>query len=467
MIRINRIIIWLVPVLLVVLGGFYSISADAASVIASPVVDPQRSRLQLPAGNQVYVYGMATGGAAFSSPFVSGQYASAMDADGNVAAEIGLTTRNTDQFSTGAGYYVVGGVGISGFQHVREVYASNNVPGASSATANFSLSGPALVVFVALPGGETYANLVGVPGLQIDADSANQPGVIPMIIAHAYLGKGAYSVTEETSGDSGQNLSNEADLIGVFIFSGSAAGVGSNGRNTAGPALVGIAQNGRVIATDYGIQVATRSAHWCGQTASLMVRAPHKAVFEGAQERLQGVIGVARSILEAECPQVGRINLMGDVRGTTVYRGYTAAAGHWVLVSETPLGVRARITKIAKITSESHRWPVFTYMVAIFALIAMGTVGIVLMSVRRRKPSEPAPVEHSLSSGASSVPSGEVRDPTCCPSCGHQGKKGVTFCAQCGEAMGTVRNDGKRLCSSCGAESLAGAKFCKGCGKPL
>ena len=185
-----------------------------------------QSSLSLPSGNQLYIFGMATGGAFTSTPFQNDPYASVNDAAGNVAAQLSITSSNENSFSTGASYYVIGGVGVSGFKYFGSTYGSNSASGARSASASFTLENPAIVIVVALASGQTYLTLNGIPGLQIDSQFANQAGGIPMVIAHADLGSGTYQVTELTDDDRTGNgdPSHEADLIGVFAFSQSQGG---------------------------------------------------------------------------------------------------------------------------------------------------------------------------------------------------------------------------------------------------
>ncbi|MDE1767571.1 MAG: hypothetical protein KGI27_15055, partial [Thaumarchaeota archaeon] len=112
----------------------------------------------------------------------------------------------------------------SGYKYYGETYGANAMAQADSASATFTLTNPALVVVVALPGGETYVNLQGLSGMKIDAAEANQTENIPMVIAHSYLDAGTYTVSEFTQPDGGQVPEHEADLIGVFAFSNTPGG---------------------------------------------------------------------------------------------------------------------------------------------------------------------------------------------------------------------------------------------------
>ncbi len=193
----------------------------AGPTINNPTVQEFQSSLQLPTGSQMYIFGMATGGLYNSGTFANGEYASVTNAAGNLAAQLAFSTIDQNSFTTSAAYYVIGGVGVSGFSTFSQTFGSNGVAGAPSASASFSLSSDSLVVVVGLSAAETFLSLSGLAGLQTDAAVINTSGNIPMIIAHANLGQGSYTVTETTSPNSDQSCCPDhfADLIGVFIFS--------------------------------------------------------------------------------------------------------------------------------------------------------------------------------------------------------------------------------------------------------
>lgn len=71
---------------------------------------------------------------------------------------------------------------------------------------------------MAIAGGETYVELSGLPGLQIDGSSANTSFEIPIVLAHSYLGVGTYNLTVKTQGNAGQSAPSMGDLVGVFVF---------------------------------------------------------------------------------------------------------------------------------------------------------------------------------------------------------------------------------------------------------
>ncbi|MCL4447555.1 MAG: hypothetical protein M1556_04595 [Candidatus Thermoplasmatota archaeon] len=197
------------------------LSSTSSSIqMQGATVETFHTALQLPSGSQLYLYGLSTGGGYPTSIFASGEYASSTDSAGNLVAAIAVTTDDSNSYSTSTSYQTIGGVGITGFSSYTTSFGVNNASGATFASDTFSVNGPGdLVVIVAIPGGETYMNLTGVPGLQIDASSANTPGQSPLAIAHSYLDSGEYTVTMSTQYNPSQTQSNMGDLIGVFVFS--------------------------------------------------------------------------------------------------------------------------------------------------------------------------------------------------------------------------------------------------------
>ena len=211
-----------------------------AQTLSAPTVQPFQTSLTLPAGNSVYIYAMATGGAYGSSNLSQGSYQQVLDADGLPAAALAVTSVNSNAFTTGAAYYSIGGVGVSGFTNISASYGANNAPGASAVSDTFVLTQPSLVVVVAMAGGEAYLTVSGLPGLQVDAQAGNPSGgTIPITIAHASLSPGTYTVAEASvpSPAGGQDPNHMADLIGVFVFTGS----GSAGSGSAPTAPTGLA----------------------------------------------------------------------------------------------------------------------------------------------------------------------------------------------------------------------------------
>ncbi|HUK49604.1 MAG TPA: hypothetical protein VLV18_01110 [Terriglobales bacterium] len=198
----------------------------------SPLPQPPAGKttdLNMPSGAQLYIYGYATGGAFPSWGFKNGQYASATNQAGNLAASLAVTADYTNSFQTVTGMQNTGGASISDYSSYTSSYRSNSAYGAPQVSDTFTVqSSGNLVVVFALGGLQECMTLTGIPGLRIDAPTpqsvggtnATHPGII---IAHAYLDTGFYTITENTR--CSQSIANnntpdwQADLIAVFVFS--------------------------------------------------------------------------------------------------------------------------------------------------------------------------------------------------------------------------------------------------------
>jgi uncharacterized protein (TIGR03437 family) len=187
--------------------------------IVHAVITDFATTIQLPPAN-MYLYGMVTGGAFPSSTFAVGQYAQAVDADGYVSAALAYGTNSQDSYTTSAAYYVLGGVAVSGsWDTFNAFYGSNSTAGASNASVNFTVSENSLVVFLGLASSQQSISLGGIPGLQVDAVESGSSAYEGMVIAHASLKPGTYTVTEQSAAlAAGQDPANMADLISVFVF---------------------------------------------------------------------------------------------------------------------------------------------------------------------------------------------------------------------------------------------------------
>jgi len=194
----------------------------SAQTLNGATVQPGQTSLTLPAGAGIYLYAMATGGAKSAANFAEAPYAQVVDAAGYTVAGLAITPSASNTFSTEADYRTVAGVAVSGFKTVKAFNGSNATPGAASVAVHFDVSSPALVVVIGIAGGETNLELHGLPGLQVDAQAANQSGVIPVVIAHTNLVPGEYDVSEQTSGNAQQDPKHMGDLIGVYVFMGGA-----------------------------------------------------------------------------------------------------------------------------------------------------------------------------------------------------------------------------------------------------
>jgi len=185
---------------------------------------PSVPSLSLSSGSQLYVYGMATGGAAPSGAFTSGQSVQISNPNGNVSAELVATTEGSNNYKTGTANDAFGGFGVSGFNFVQGFYGVNPGPGPNlQASVSFTLFAPALVVVMGLGSSQATLYFSGLENPTIDVFDQTIDGVHEPVLAieHVYLQAGTYTI-QETTGDGTafyQTPANEVDLIGVLIFS--------------------------------------------------------------------------------------------------------------------------------------------------------------------------------------------------------------------------------------------------------
>lgn len=188
--------------------------------IVQSIIQPGGTSLQLLPGC-MHLYGMATGGARPSSHFEFGQFAEVINRGGFLAAELAYGADDHNQFSTTTYNHVIGGVSVTGkWNGFNAFYGSNSQPGISNASVNFTVTEEALAVFIGLAGGQSNLALRGIPGLEVDGSSSVKDGVVPVVIAHAYLQPGKYTVTGISSVWPGepQDTPPKGDLIGVFVL---------------------------------------------------------------------------------------------------------------------------------------------------------------------------------------------------------------------------------------------------------
>lgn len=197
---------------------------DAASAgmprIAQAIVQPGGTSLQLSQG-RFYIYGMATGGAAPSTKFSSGEAKDATDAAGMLAAALAYGTENMNSYTTDTGAHDIGGVSIVGsWDSYTAYFGSNTQPSPSTASVTFNVPANSLVVLVGLAAGQQDIHFQGIPSLEIDAPNRGSSPTGYVAIAHAYLSPGTYTASEQSSVlAGGQDPEHMADLIGVFVFS--------------------------------------------------------------------------------------------------------------------------------------------------------------------------------------------------------------------------------------------------------
>lgn len=175
--------------------------------------------LQLKPG-RMYLYGMTVGGAGSSTLFSLGQYASVFHEAGRLAAAVAYGSNDQNTYTTQTDQHVIGGVSIGGnWQTFRAFYGSDAAGGASGVSANFTIEEDSLVVVLGLASSQQRIELAGLPALQPDTFHSGPTAGASMIIAHADLSPGTYTVTEHTAAlTEGLDPDTMADLIAVFVF---------------------------------------------------------------------------------------------------------------------------------------------------------------------------------------------------------------------------------------------------------
>lgn len=222
------VLIVIVAIAMIAIVGFFAMRRSHYGVSTRPftelpvivqaVIQPGDTAMQLSPG-LMYLYGMSTGGARSSTPFQSGQFAQGVTASGNLAAALAYGQQNSDQYETTTYSHEICGVSVAGrWDRFDAFYGVNAELGASNATATFNVAEDSLVVFIGLGGGQNQVSLQGIPGLQVDTSNSTAGADIAMVVAHAPLRAGRYSVTEITAETRDMGADNKANLIGVFVF---------------------------------------------------------------------------------------------------------------------------------------------------------------------------------------------------------------------------------------------------------
>ncbi len=175
--------------------------------------------LQLLPG-RMYLYGMTTGGGKPATGFALGQFAQAINRAGQLSAALAYGTNDRNEYTTQTEYQAICGVSVGGAWDRFAAYRGlNEERGTGHASVTFSTSGESLVVVIALGSSQQAIQLEGIAGLQTDR-VGDEPAVM---IAHAYLSQGTYTVRETTRATAaGQTPEHMADLIGAFVFKAAA-----------------------------------------------------------------------------------------------------------------------------------------------------------------------------------------------------------------------------------------------------
>lgn len=190
----------------------------AARLVQADIRDGATS-LQLRPG-RMYLYGMAVGSQGRSTLFSVGQYASIFHEAGFVAAAVAYGSNAQNTYATQTERHIIGGVSIGGsWETFRAFYGSNGSAGASEVPAKFTVEQESLVVVLGLAAGQQRIDLEGLPGLQIDALHSGPAAGAAMVIAHAQLQPGEYTVVERSAALANDSIPDvKADLIAVFVF---------------------------------------------------------------------------------------------------------------------------------------------------------------------------------------------------------------------------------------------------------
>ena len=208
---------------------------ESRTMLSAALVDPTATgfstSLSLTPGAQTYIYGEVTGGGASSSPLANGSADTVTDGAGNLGVGLAVTTQASNSFTTQTGYYSIAGVGVSGYTNMQALYGQYVNPnsgvissGSFGTSVTFTLTQPALVVAMGGGSSQQAISFSGVAGLVTDAAvSGTGNGLANTIgIAHDSLGPGTYTIQLSTTVTSnGQEQEHVADLLGVYIFTGS------------------------------------------------------------------------------------------------------------------------------------------------------------------------------------------------------------------------------------------------------
>ena len=178
------------------------------------------SSLQLRPG-RMHLFGMAVGGQGRSTLFSLGQAESVSHQGGLVAAAVAYGSEPLNSYATQADRHIIGGASIAGtWAGFRAFYGSNAAAGASVVQADFTVEQESLVVVLGLASSQQQIELQGLPGLQVDALHSGPSAGAAMVIAHAQLPPGNYTVAGHSASLAAGSLPGAmADLIAVFVFS--------------------------------------------------------------------------------------------------------------------------------------------------------------------------------------------------------------------------------------------------------
>jgi hypothetical protein len=146
---------------------FYRVLLSSSAIVAAQALQSYgtgsaATSMSLPAGGQLYVYGVATGGATALGAFANGQTIQITNADGIISAQLAATTNSSNNYTTSTSYHVLGGVGASGFNYAQGFYGVNLGPGPNlNASVQFTLTVPAMIAVIGMGSSQTELTLSG------------------------------------------------------------------------------------------------------------------------------------------------------------------------------------------------------------------------------------------------------------------------------------------------------------------
>ena len=172
---------------------------DGAPRITQALISDGATRLQLRPG-RIYLYGMAVGGPGRSTLFSLGQYASVTHAAGQLAASVAYGTNDINTYTTQTDRHILGGASIGGsWLSMRAFYGSNAAAGASDVSVTFTVEQNSFVVVLALASASSRSHSKACPAWRWTSFHGGPDAAASMVIAHAELAPGSYTVIERSS----------------------------------------------------------------------------------------------------------------------------------------------------------------------------------------------------------------------------------------------------------------------------
>jgi len=182
------------------------------AVLECAQIKMRTSQLSLPAGSEVYIFGLCAGGARplrHEPASVKVQ-----NRRGRLVAELAVCRSEDNDFRTRCGWYIIGGCGLSGYSYMSAVCAPAINQTAKQASVSFTLRQPALIVVMGFGAAESRLKFAGIAGLKVAAQST--AGRLTSAIAQANCPPGSYTVTQSAdSPDRGP----VQEVLGVFALS--------------------------------------------------------------------------------------------------------------------------------------------------------------------------------------------------------------------------------------------------------